>query len=118
MEVIKIRGNQTKLNGKIKIASAKNSVLPLLACAIMSSGEITLKNCKPLTDIVAMINIIKQLGGVAKFDGNNLIVNCKNVNFAEINSNLTCQIRSSIFLLGPILARFGKRLCATRAVAK
>lgn len=45
---------------------------------------------------------------MAKFDGNNLIVNCKNVNFAEINSNLTCQIRSSIFLLGPILARFGK----------
>ena len=106
MDVIKIKGKCERLDGELGIYSAKNSVLPMLACAIMTSGEVVLKNCKPLSDIVAMMDIIKFLGGVACFDGDNLHINCENLNYRDIDASLTGKIRSSIFILGPIIARF------------
>ena len=106
MDCIKISGKTSHIEGKIKISSAKNSVLPILACSIMTREEIVIENCKPLSDTLAMMNIINKLGGSAKFEGDNIVVNCSNVNFVEIEPEFTTQIRSSIFILGPILARF------------
>ena len=108
MDIIKIKGKCKRIEGSLDLYSAKNSVLPMLACAIMTSGNIVLKNCKPLTDIVAMMDIIKFLGGKACFRGDELHINCENLVYREIDYDLTSKIRSSIFILGPILARFRK----------
>lgn len=95
------------LAGEIKLPAAKNAVLPLLAAAVMSEEEIIIKNCRPLSDVNKMLEIIRHLGGKAYFSGDNIIINCKYAAPQKIDEKFTGEIRSSVFLLGPLLAKFG-----------
>ena len=105
MEYLRVTGGN-RLDGSLKIASAKNAVLPIKAGALLSEEDILIKNCSALSDITAMMKIIRSTGGKAEYDGNNILINCRNSNPALIESDLTGKIRSSIFIMGPILARF------------
>ncbi len=105
MEHLVINGGR-KLSGILEIKSAKNSVLPIIACCIMSKEDILIKNSPKISDVNNMLNIIRSIGGKAKFDGNDVYINCREVNPVLVDSNLTGGIRSSIFILGPILGRF------------
>lgn len=105
MEYLRVTGGN-RLDGRLKIASAKNAVLPIIAGALLSEEDILIKNCSALSDITAMMKIIRSTGGKAEYDGNNILINCRNSNPALIESDLTGKIRSSIFIMGPILARF------------
>ena len=107
MEILKVNGGR-KLNGRISLTAAKNSVLPIVACSLMVKGEIALKNCAPLNDICAMLKIIKSLGGKGEFNQNTIIINTDDADFTPISSNLTGSIRSSVFILGPLLSRYKK----------
>lgn len=100
-----IGGNS--LNGEIEIDSAKNALLPIIACSIIIKGEVILKKVPKYSDVLAMCKIIQSLGGFADFDGDNLIINCKDLNNNCICNELASSVRSSIFALGPILARMG-----------
>ena len=105
MEYLRVTGGN-RLDGSLKITSAKNAVLPIIAGALLSEEDILIKNCSALSDITAMMKIIRSTGGKAEYDGNNILINCRNSNPALIESDLTGKIRSSIFIMGPILARF------------
>ena len=105
MEYLRVTGGN-RLDGSLKIASAKNAVLPIIAGALLSEEDILIKNCSALSDITAMMKIIRSTGGKAEYDGNNILINCRNSNPALIESDLTGKIRSSIFIMGRILARF------------
>ena len=105
MEFLRVTGGN-RLDGRLKIASAKNAVLPIIACALLAESEIKIKNCPRLSDITAMMKIIRSTGGRADFEGDDIVLDCSNANPSLIESDLTGGIRSSIFILGPILARF------------
>lgn len=105
MDKLIIEGGN-KVNGEIFIESAKNSVLPIIACCILSKEEIIIKNCPKISDIYSMLNIIRSIGGEAEFIGGDIFVNCKDANPCLVEANLTGGIRSSIFILGSILGRF------------
>ncbi|WP_251613477.1 UDP-N-acetylglucosamine 1-carboxyvinyltransferase [Pumilibacter muris] len=104
-EQLIVRGGR-KLGGDLHVSAAKNSVLPLIACCIMSDKEIHIRNCPAIADIFSMIEIIKSIGGEAELSDGVLTVNCKNANPKLVSAELTSSIRSSVFILGPILARF------------
>ena len=106
MEKFIIEGGR-KLYGKVEVQSAKNSVLPLIAGSIMSGGKTYIENCPKLTDIIVMCEIIKRLGGKTRFDGETLIIDTENLNSWQLPSDLTCQIRASLFMVGPLICRFG-----------
>lgn len=103
--VFSIRGGK-RLGGTVDIAAAKNAVLPLIACCILSDREIHIRNCPAIADIFSMIEIIRTIGGTAQLDGGVLTVNCRDANPRLVSADLTKAIRSSVFILGPILARF------------
>ena len=105
MERLVIRGGR-ELFGELTVKAAKNSVLPLIACSILSREDVVLKNVPKLSDITHMLDIVKSIGGKAEFDGQDIYINCKEANSVLIESNLTGALRSSIFMLGPILSRF------------
>lgn len=105
MDILRITGGR-RLDGCLSVPSAKNALLPIIACALMTEEEIVLKNCPRLSDITAMLKIIRSMNGKAEFDGENIVLSCRDANPATIESDLTGGIRSSIFILGPILARF------------
>lgn len=100
-----IRGGK-RLDGELHVAAAKNSVLPLMACCIMSEKEIHIKNCPEIADIFSMIEIIRSIGGKAELKDGVLSIDCKNANPKLVTADLTSSIRSSVFILGPILSRF------------
>ena len=107
MEYLKIRGGN-RLSGSVEITSAKNAVLPILACSVLTESDVRIKNCPRLSDVTAMLDIVRSIGGKADYDGRDVAVNCRDCVPSYISSDLTGGIRSSIFILGPILARFRK----------
>lgn len=96
-----------RLEGEISISCAKNSLLPILAGTILVNGQVILKDVPKYRDVNAMCAILSSLGGVVVWQGNNLIIDCSNLDKNEISHELASPVRSSIFTLGPILARLG-----------
>ena len=107
MEKLYIEGGKS-LFGEINIPSAKNALLPILAGAIMSSGQVLLKECSLYVDVIYMIKILEDLGCVVKTDGNTIFVDVRNANNYYVSEEYTKKVRSSVFMLGPLLTRFKK----------
>ena len=103
--VLHIKGGR-KLKGEIKLSAAKNSILPILAACIMTKHTVVLKNCAPLLDVLSMIELLKSLGANVLFLDNDIVINCDRVQPLAVDAGLTKTIRSSIFILGPLLSRF------------
>ena len=96
----------TRLNGEVKIPSAKNALLPILACSIMCDGVVEINNCAMYTDVDYMIKILTDLGAKCKLQNGTLIVDSSVADKFSIPEEYTKKIRSSIFMLGPLVARF------------
>ncbi|MCT4594387.1 MAG: UDP-N-acetylglucosamine 1-carboxyvinyltransferase [Anaeromicrobium sp.] len=99
---------QNKLNGELAIKGAKNAVLPILAATILNEGESILFDAPHLSDVDAMINILKSIGCKIEFEDSVMKVDTSNLSSHEIPEHLVREMRSSIFLMGPMLARCGK----------
>ena len=107
MEKYIINGGK-KLSGKVKIQSAKNSVLPIMAGAILTDEQVVIKNCPKIKDVMSMLNILTHIGCLWQFDGDNLIINASNVDKYSVPKALASEMRSSIFMLGALISRFKK----------
>lgn len=95
-----------KIDGELSVQSAKNAFLPILAACLISEGEVVLHKVPNIIDVDYMTKIIENLGVKIYINNDDLLVDSKSVNTFEISSALTKEIRSSIFLLGAVLARF------------
>ncbi|NMB35261.1 MAG: UDP-N-acetylglucosamine 1-carboxyvinyltransferase [Firmicutes bacterium] len=104
-----IKGGK-KLEGTLPIKGAKNSMLPIMAAAVLSSSreDIELQNIPAIVDMQVMTKILQSLGAKAKFAQNTLWINVRDLQNYTITEELMQEMRSSIFLMGPLLARFGK----------
>lgn len=107
MDAFLIRGGR-KLSGEYMVQNAKNAALPIMAAAILTEEKTVLRNCPALSDIRNMGQILKTLGCKVHMDGNNLQIDPQGLHSYEMPDGLAKKLRSSIFMLGPILARFRK----------
>ena len=107
MEAFVVEGG-VALRGEARVDSAKNAVLPILAAAVLTPEEIVLHNVPDITDVGHMAAILTMLGCQVERSGRDMTVDCGGIHSWEMPDQLSKQIRSSIFLLGPILARFRK----------
>lgn len=107
MSKLLIRGGN-RLAGEIRIGGAKNAVLPILAATLMNGGESILLDCPRLSDVDTMIEILRSIGCKVKYDQSALAVDSSTLSSYEIPEQLVREMRSSIFLMGPMLARCGK----------
>ena len=98
----------TTLNGVVEVPCAKNSYLAILAGCVLSSGQVCLHNCPKFDDIENMLQILSSLGCKIKRVDRDVFLDCKQINNFVIPKELAKKIRSSIFLLGPILSRLKK----------
>ena len=94
-----------ELRGEISIDCAKNAILPIMSACIMIDGQVVLKSIPKYSDVLAMQEIIQNLGGKTFWDNDSLIIDCKELNLGEVPNELAQKARASIFTLGPILAR-------------
>lgn len=107
MESFIING-QKSLNGQIKVCTAKNALLPILAGCLMCDGVVTLHDVTYYEDINNMLNILQSLGVKIKKEANQLVLDCTNVSKYIIPLELASKLRASVFCLGPILSRLKK----------
>lgn len=107
MKALQILGGR-KLDGKIKIESAKNSVLALLSASILTREEVVIKNCAKIQDVVSMVEILEYLGVKSRFDGDNLIVNARTLNGYCVPEKYTKKLRASIYFMGALCGVIGK----------
>lgn len=103
-----------KLSGTVRISGAKNAILPILAATILTDGECVLHEVPSLSDVAVMIEILKLLGvSVDVLEGGEgtprtVRVCAGKLNTFEVRPQLTRAMRSSIFLMGPLLGRLGR----------
>ena len=98
----------TPLVGSVRVNSAKNAVLPILAASILTREEVTLLDSPMISDAHHMADILEILGCQITRSGSTMQIRSSELHNWEMPDSLSKQIRSSIFLLGPILGRFRK----------
>ncbi len=100
-------GNQ--LYGEISISGAKNAALPLLAAGLMSASGtgLTLSNVPNLADTRLMIRLLEQLGMTVRQDAGTVVISGATTN-TDAPYDLVSQMRASILVMGPLLARYGE----------
>jgi UDP-N-acetylglucosamine 1-carboxyvinyltransferase len=96
------------LRGKIAISGSKNATLPLMAAALLADGNTVIENAPDLQDIRTMAMVLKVLGADVRFQDHRLIIDSKAVRDVEAPYELVRKMRASFYVLGPLLARFGK----------
>lgn len=97
-----------KLSGKIKVAGNKNSVLPIMAAALLTEETSTIENVPNISDVVAMAELLELAGVKVSQSGSKLTIIAKNIKEIDFPSALTEKLRASVLLLGPLLARIGR----------
>lgn len=102
-----IQGGRT-LQGEVTMQGAKNSVLPLLAAALLTGETVALENCPRLRDVEVSIQILRELGCAAHWENTTLVVDTAGLNRCAISEQLMREMRSSAIFLGAILARCGR----------
>ena len=96
------------LKGELSVQSAKNSVLPILAATIVCTDVCCIRHCPHLSDVESAVEILQYLGGDARWDGDDLLVDTRQLSGCEIPEALMRKMRSSVIFLGAILARCGQ----------
>lgn len=96
-----------RLAGELRIHGAKNSVLPILAGAILMD-ESVIHNCPALTDVTAACNILSYLGCGVKRENDTVVTRTESLSCSDIPDELMREMRSSIVFLGAVIARCGK----------
>lgn len=107
MDKLVIEGGKP-LSGTIVIQGAKNAALPILAASMLAEGTVLLDDVPKLRDIEVMLDILRELGCRAEHNGQTVVLDTSGMHSVHIPEELMRQMRSSIFLMGPLLARFGE----------
>ena len=107
LEKIIIEGGKP-LVGSVRIQGAKNAALPIMAASLLVDGEVRLDNVPHLLDIKVMLDILERLGCECRHEQETVTINTSSLRSCDVPEDLMKQMRSSIFLMGPLLARFGQ----------
>ncbi|EYF05933.1 UDP-N-acetylglucosamine 1-carboxyvinyltransferase [Chondromyces apiculatus] len=107
MDAIRIRGGK-RLSGKIHVSGAKNAALPILCATLLSEGESLLRNVPALRDIDTTAALLRFLGRKVDCAPPLVRISGGAQSRPEAPYELVKQMRASVMVLGPLLARHGR----------
>ncbi len=96
-----------KLNGEISISGAKNALLALMPAAILGRGKFLFTNAPKLGDISTMLKLLQSMGVEGTLRNNQLMLDTSTISTYEAPYEHVKKMRASIYVLGPLLARYG-----------
>jgi UDP-N-acetylglucosamine 1-carboxyvinyltransferase len=102
-----VEGGQ-RLRGEVEVSGAKNAALKFVAAALLSPGKTTLHHVPRIKDIHTMLALLAELGVESSFSGSTLEMDASTVHSYTAPYELVRQMRASLVVLGPLVARFGK----------
>lgn len=106
VDVIRVSGG-ARLAGEVKVVGAKNSALKLMAAALLAPGPTEITNVPRITDIAIMAEVLRRLGCEVETEADKVRVKVPQAPGTEADYDLVRQLRASICVLGPLLARRG-----------
>ncbi len=97
------------LAGRIRISGAKNAALPILAAALLADGPLVIGNIPHLRDITTTMELLGRMGVQLLVDEHMQVeVDSRPIREFVAPYELVKTMRSSVLVLGPMLARFGR----------
>lgn len=106
MEAFEVIGG-TRLSGEVVIAGAKNSVLKLMAAALLAPGTTTITAVPEILDVSVMAELLRRLGCEVEHDlaAASLTITVPEVLHHQADYDLVRRMRASICVLGPLISR-------------
>ena len=104
----------TPLRGEVSIGGAKNSVLKLMAAALLTKGETKIYNVPDLTDVEIMLKVIRDLGAKTTYDKTEKSVTIDATDLTSITAKyeLVSKMRASFIVLGALVSRCREAIVA------
>ncbi|MFC9516327.1 UDP-N-acetylglucosamine 1-carboxyvinyltransferase [Nocardiaceae bacterium NPDC056970] len=101
-----------RLVGEVPVGGAKNSVLKLMAAALLAEGTTVIENCPDILDVPLMADVLRGLGCEVSLEGDVARITTPaqpkyHADFAAVR-----QFRASVCVLGPLVARCRKAVVA------
>ncbi len=96
------------LSGTVRVGGAKNSALKLMAAALLAPGESVIHNVPEISDVDLMARVLEGLGARITREGHTVRIDASDITSVETPYELVAQMRASIVVLGPLVARFGR----------
>ncbi|MDQ3251610.1 MAG: UDP-N-acetylglucosamine 1-carboxyvinyltransferase [Actinomycetota bacterium] len=97
-----------RLQGEIEVSGAKNAALKFVAAALLAPGKTVLHHVPRIKDMHTMLALLDELGVRTNFSGNTLEIDASTVTSYTAPYELVRQMRASLVVLGPLVARFGE----------
>lgn len=106
MDAVRIYGGKS-LSGQTKVQGSKNASLPILAATLLIDGRCEIENCPDISDVYHMLRLLESLGCQVTRQEDIIRVNTRGVSECDMPADSVGVMRSSIMLLGALLARMG-----------
>jgi UDP-N-acetylglucosamine 1-carboxyvinyltransferase len=101
-----------RLAGEVNVVGAKNSVLKLMAAALLAEGTTTITNCPQILDVPYMADVLRSIGCEVSVDGDTVVITTP----AELNHRPDAvsmgKLRASVCVLGPLIGRCRRAVVA------
>jgi UDP-N-acetylglucosamine 1-carboxyvinyltransferase len=107
VDKIRVQGGRP-LNGVVQVSGSKNAALPILCSALLVQGESTFRNVPDLRDIGTTAKLLRHMGLIVTVNPPIVTIESSNVASHEAPYELVRQMRASVLVLGPLLARLGR----------
>jgi UDP-N-acetylglucosamine 1-carboxyvinyltransferase len=108
MEQFIIQGG-IPLSGTIIPSGNKNAALPILAATLLTDKPVTLHNLPNIGDVRTMMTLLEDLGAtIQRHDNHSVTIRAGEIRSTCPDPALFSEIRGSLTLLGPMLARAGE----------
>ena len=97
------------LHGEVRVTGAKNSVLKLMAAALLAPGQTTLHRVPDILDVDIMAELLRRLGCTVEHDApaGTVVVDVPEKLDHRADYDLVRRMRASINVLGPLVVRSG-----------
>ncbi len=96
------------LEGIVEIGGSKNAALPIIASTVLCGREYIIENIPDIEDVRMMLDILTTMGCTVQFENGIALIDTRELNTYSVPEKLVKKIRSSIIMMGAVLARTGK----------
>ncbi len=115
MASFKIEGGHL-LSGTIVPQGAKNEALQVVCASLLTSEEVVIRNIPDIRDVNNLIQLLRDIGVKVSRVADGFAFQASDLNLEYLQSDefvhKCSQLRGSVLMIGPLLARMGKAIIA------
>lgn len=97
-----------RLTGSVDVPGSKNSALAIMSSVVLAPGQTVLHNVPDVSDTHIKAKLLERFGAKVAWREGSYYIDCSNVEMNEADEEIVRSIRTSFYLLGPMLARTGE----------